>query len=187
MAKQPTHASPAALAYAQSLLELANEQNQADAIGGELKALRQLVADNPSFREVLSNPSISIEERTGLLDNTFRGKVSSLVFSTLGVLNRKNRLGLLEEVAQGYDDLLGKQLGRVEVDITVARELSADQLEKARAEISKALGKDAIIHQHVDENVIGGAILRVGDRLIDASVRYQLAAMREKMLAAAPR
>lgn len=175
------------MAYAQSMLELANEQNQAEALGDELGALRQLISENPSFQEILTNPSISTDERAHLLGNTFRDRISPLLFSTLGVLNQKNRLGLLEQVAQGYDELLRRQLGRIEVDITVARELSADQLEKARGDISKALGKDAVIRQHVDEAVIGGAVLQVGDKLIDASVRYQLEAMREQMLAAAPR
>src|SRR5688500_3302753 len=122
MPKQSTHASPAALAYAKSLLELANEQNQAEAVGQELAALKQLVQENPSFSDVLTNPAISIDDRSKLLSNLFRGKASPLVFNTLGVLNEKNRLGLLAEIAQGYDDLLGEQLGRVEVDITVARE-----------------------------------------------------------------
>ena len=175
------------MAYAQSMLELANEQNQAEALGDELNALRQLISENPSFQEILTNPSISTDERAHLLGNTFRDRISPLLFSTLGVLNQKNRLGLLEQVAQGYDELLRRQLGRIEVDITVARELSADQLEKARGDISQALGKDAVIRQHVDEAVIGGAVLQVGDKLIDASVRYQLEAMREQMLAAAPR
>jgi F-type H+-transporting ATPase subunit delta len=187
MAKQPTHASVAALTYAQSLLELANEQKQAESIGQELAALRQLVDENPSFREVLTNPAISIEERSKLLSNLFRGKASPLVFNTLGVLNEKNRLGLVSQIAQGYDDLLDEQLGKVEVDITVARKLSPEQLENARRQIGAALKRDAVIHQYVDENVIGGAVLRVGDKLIDASVRYQLHAMKEQLLAAAPK
>jgi F-type H+-transporting ATPase subunit delta len=187
MARQSQHASPAALAYAQSVLELANEQKQAEAIGAELATIKQLVDENPSFREVLSNPAISVEERARLLSNLFRGKASPLVFNLLGVLNEKNRLALLPQVAQGYGDLLDEQLGKVEVDITVARKLSPEQLEKARQRISAALGRDAVIHQYVDENVIGGAVLRVGDKLIDASVRYQLQAMKEQLLAAAPK
>ena len=187
MAKRPTHASPAALAYAQSLLELATEQNQAEAIGQELAVLRQLVDENPSFREVLSNPSVSVDERAKLLDRIFRGSLSPLLFSTLGVMNQKNRLGLLSQIAQGYDDLLGEQLGKVEVDVTVAQKLSAEQLETARKQIGQALGRDAVIHQYVDDQIIGGVVLRVGDKLIDASVRYQLQAMKEQLLAAAPK
>ena len=187
MAKQPTHASPAALAYAQSLLELATEQNQAEAIGQELAVLRQLVDENASFREILSNPAVSVDERAKLLDRSFRGNLSPLLFNTLGVMNHKNRLGLLGQVAQGYGDLLDEQLGKVEVDMTVAQKLSPEQLESARAKISQALGRDAVIHQYVDDQIIGGAVLRVGDKLIDASVRYQLQAMKEQLLAAAPK
>src|SRR5436190_19627868 len=104
--RDQTHASPVALAYAQSLLDLANEQQQAESIAQELAALRQLVDENPNFREVLANPAISVGEREELLEKIFRGKVSPLLFNTLGVLNRKHRLGLIGQIAQGYADLL---------------------------------------------------------------------------------
>jgi F-type H+-transporting ATPase subunit delta len=185
--KAQTHASPVAVAYAQSLLELASERNQAEAAGQELAALAQIVDENPTFREVLTNPSVSIEERARLLDKVFRNNVSELVFNTLGVLNQKNRLGLISQIAQGYADLLDEKLGKVEVDLTVAQKLSPEQLEQARQRIGKALGRDAVVHQYVDDGVLGGVVLRVGDKLIDASVRYQLQAMKEQLLAAAPK
>ena len=182
-----THASPTALAYAQSVLDLANEQKQAEAIGQELDQLSQIVAENPSFGEVLTNPAISTGERERLLEKIFKGNVTPLVFNTLGVLNQHNRLGLIGQIAQGYSELLDEQLGKVEVDLTVAHALSAEQLEQARQHISHRLGRDAVVHQYVDESVIGGIVVRVGDKLIDASVRYQLQAMKEQMLAAAPK
>ena len=189
MAKQPAqlHASPVALAYAQSLLELANERKSAEAVGQELASLRQIVDENPSFREVLTNPSVSIEERDRLLDRIFRHNVSELLFNTLGVLNHKHRLGLISQIAQGYHDLLDEQLGKVEVDLTVAQKLTPEQLEQSGQRISHALKRDAVVHQYVDPNVLGGVVLRVGDKLIDASVRYQLQAMKEQLLAAAPK
>src|SRR5262245_60863478 len=98
------HASPAAVAYAQSLLDLANEQKQAESVGQELAALGQIADENPQFREVLSNPAISTGERAQLLDKVFRGKVSTLVFNTLGVLNRNNRQGLLSQIARAYSE-----------------------------------------------------------------------------------
>ena len=179
--------SPTAQAYAQSLLELANEQKQADQVGLELFDLRRIVEDNPSAREMLSNPAIGIEEREQLLERVFRNNLSPLLFNALGVMNKHNRLGLIAEVASAYATLLEKQQGRVNVDMTVAQRLSPEQFERAKERISAALGREAIIRQHVDDNIIGGVVLKVGDKLIDASVKYQLEAMKQQLLASAPK
>jgi F-type H+-transporting ATPase subunit delta len=187
MRAEPQHPSLTAFTYAQSILELANEQKQAEPIGQELVSLKQILDENPSVREVFTNPAISAEEREQLLERVFRNNLAPLLFNTLGVLNAHNRLGLISQIAQAYDELLDKQLGKVEVDLTVAQKLDATQLERARQQISQSLGRDAIVHQYVDDSIIGGMIVRVGDKLVDASVRYQLAAMRKQLLESAPK
>ena len=187
MRAEPQHASLTAFTYAQSILDLANEQQQAEPIGQELASLKQILDENPSIREVFTSPAIGADEREQLLERVFRNNLAPLLFNTLGVLNAHNRLGLISQIAQAYDELLDKQLGKVEVDLTVAQRLDADQLERARQQVSQALGRDAIVHQYVDENIIGGMIIRVGDKLIDASVRYQLASMRKQLLESAPK
>jgi F-type H+-transporting ATPase subunit delta len=187
MRAEPQHASLTAFTYAQSILELANEQKQPEPIGQELAALKQILDENPSIREVFTSPAISAEEREQLLERVFRNNLAPLLFNTLGVLNAHNRLGLISQIAQAYDELLDKQLGKVEVDLTVAQKLDAGQLDQAKKRISAALGRDAIVHQYVDDSIIGGMIVRVGDKLIDASVRYQLAAMRKQLLESAPK
>ncbi len=106
------------------------------------------------------------------------------MFNFLGVVNNKGRTRLLGSIAQAYNDLLDEQKGNVEVDVTVAQRLTGDQLEQVRQRVGAALGRNAVVHQYVDENIIGGLVLRVEDRLIDASVRYQLEALRERLLAA---
>jgi F-type H+-transporting ATPase subunit delta len=175
------------MAYAHSLLELANEQKQAEPIGAELNDLRKIVEDNPAAREMMSNPAIGVEERSKMLDRTFRNNVSPLLFNVLGVINQHNRLGLVAELAQAYRELLDKQLGKVEVEITVASALDSQMASNAQTKITAALGKEAVVHQKVDPSIIGGVIVRVGDKLIDASVRHQLEAMKQQMLAAAPK
>src|SRR5439155_23633582 len=102
----------------------------------------------------------------------------------LGVLNEKGRLKLFVQIADAYDALLDEQFGKIEVDVTVAQKLSNDQLEEVRKRVSTALKKDAVVHQYVDESIIGGLILRVQDKLIDASVKTQIAALREQLLSA---
>ncbi|HEY8666622.1 MAG TPA: ATP synthase F1 subunit delta [Tepidisphaeraceae bacterium] len=180
------HFSQAAHNFANALLELATEQQQETAIAQDLRDLRQVLDSNPVFREFLADPGISEEERGGVVKRLFDGKVSPLLMHFLGVLNVKGRLGILPEISGAYDEALEEQQGKVEVDVTVAHRLSAEQLEQVRARVSTALKRDAVVHQYVDESIIGGLLLRVQDQLIDASVRNQLQAMKQQLLAARP-
>jgi F-type H+-transporting ATPase subunit delta len=113
--------------------------------------------------------------------------VSTLLANFLGVVNRKGRLRLLRQIASAYQELLEEQLGKIEVDVIVAEKLSADQIEQVRGRVSAALKRDAVVHQYVDPAIIGGLVIRVEDRLLDASVRAQLRAIRRQLLAARPR
>ena len=173
--------------YARALLDLANEQKQAEPIGQELSELGKIIEGNKSLSAFLGDPGVGQAEHQHLLDRVFRGKVSPLVMNLMGVLNNKNRLGLLHSITEAYQELLDEQLGKIEVDVTVASRLDGAALEQVRQRISQALKKDAIVHQYVDEKIIGGMVLRVDDKLIDASVKYQLEAMKRQLLAATPR
>jgi F-type H+-transporting ATPase subunit delta len=186
---QPTHYSPVAQAYARALLELAEERqpNSAAEVGRELNDLRALVEADPAFGLYLSDPSVSPEQRGGVLDRALKGKVSPLLYDFVRVLNHKGRLRFLPQIAGAYQEMLDEKLGKVEVDLIVAQKLEQSQVEEARQRISAALKRDAVVHVYVDDKIIGGAVLRVGDKLIDASVKYQLQLMKEKLLAQAPR
>lgn len=176
--------SPTVQSYARSMLELGNEAKRADKMGKEFVALREVLEETPVFADYLADPGIGAAERTAMLEKVFRGRVSPLMMNFLLVLNDKGRLRLLGQIAEAYGALLDAQNGKVEVDVTVARKLSREQLGQVKERVSQALGKDAVVHQHVDEDIIGGLVLRVEDRLIDASVRYQLEAMRQRLLSA---
>jgi F-type H+-transporting ATPase subunit delta len=165
-------------------LDLATEQNSVEPVSRELQDLRQVILENPTFKAFLSDPSIGEDERDATLKKVFGGKLQQLLMNFLGVLNTKRRLGILDQIIDSYEALLDERHGKIEVDVTVAERLSGEQLEEVRQRISAALSKDAVVHQYVDDSIIGGVILRVGDKLIDASVRYQLRAIKEQLLAA---
>lgn len=180
------HTTPLATAYARSILDLANERGQAEAVGHELEELAGIVQSDASFENFLANPAIGEMERGRVIEKVFRGRVSDLVLNFLMVVNRNRRLGLLQQIANAYADQLEDQLGKIEVDVFVAQRLTRDQIEQVRQRVSAVLKKDAVVHQYVDESIIGGLVIRVEDRLIDASVRAQLRAVRRKLLAARP-
>lgn len=179
--------NPIAATYAKPLLQLATEQNVAPQIGEELQQLADLVKQNKTFGLYLADPAVGHDERKGVLQRTFGGRVSPLLMNFLGVLNLRDKLRYLGPIATAYAELLEEQLGNIEVDVTTAIRLSPEQLETVRGKVSAALGKNAVVHQYVDESILGGLVVRVQDKLIDASVRYQLQAMKEQLLAAAPR
>jgi F-type H+-transporting ATPase subunit delta len=180
-----SHNKPVAARYARALLELANKDGQAEPVREELKGLAEVLNTSAPFAAAIADPGVSEATRHDLLTKAFAGRVSPLMLNFLGLVNSKGRLGLLREIIEAYDDLLEEQLGNVEVDVTVAQRLSGDQLETVRQRVSTAIGRNAVVHQYVDESIIGGLVLRVQDKLIDASVKHQLETIRRQMLQAA--
>lgn len=182
--REVTHYSTTAFAYAESLLSVANDQKQAEAIDAELEALVGIIEQDALFKQFLSDPAIGLEQKNGLLQRVFKSRVSPLLWNFLHVLSQRDALPLFTEIAGAYGQLLEKQLGKVEVDVTVAQKLSNEELENVRQRISSALKRDAVVHQYVDDSIIAGLVLRVGDTMIDASVKSQLQTLRHQLLAA---
>ena len=179
-----TQTTSAAHAFAKAMLELADERNQAAAVGGELSAIGQAIRDTPNLLAFFANPVIKHADRAALVEKTFIPAVSGLTASFLRLLVSKGQLAELAGTAEAYSKMVEAREGKVDVDVTVARELGAHELELVRQRISTAIKKIAVVTQRVDESIIGGIIIRVGDKLIDGSVKAQLKEIEEKMLAA---
>jgi F-type H+-transporting ATPase subunit delta len=173
-----------ATVYARSLLELAGDKNQAEPVGQELRGLRQVVEADPLFNDFFSDPSVGRDKRAKIVDDVLGSKLSPLMRNFIRVANEHNVLRHLSKISEVYDELLDELLGKIEVDVTVAQKLSPDQLENVRQRVSQAIKKDAVIHQYVDDSIIGGMVLKVGDQVIDGSVRAQLDTMRQRLLSA---
>lgn len=176
------HNSAASLAWARALIELAEEQKQLEPIGAELAQIAALVREHPNFARFLADPTVSQVERGETVARIFGNQIQPLLRNFLGVLNARNAMSTLAAVADAYHDLLDVKLGKVEVDVTVAHALSPQDLNNVRKRISEALNKEAVVRQKVDDRIIGGMVLRVGDRLIDGSVRAQLQDMEQQLL-----
>src|SRR5579862_2568718 len=122
------HHSPVAVAYAEALLELAEQSGAVDSLAQELRDLRQILDTTPKFAEILANPAIGEETRATLLKNVFGGRASQLLLNFLMLANTKGRLGIVSAVAGAYAELLDERNRLIEADITVARKLDDSQL-----------------------------------------------------------
>src|ERR1700733_3293043 len=155
--------SPAAVTYAKALMELAGERAEnpglPETLGGELASLRQVVVDEPAIGALFSDPSIGLEERSALIERVFANRIDPLLLKFLQVLNEKSRMGLLVHICGAYHELLDQRLGKVEVDVTAAYRMDEAQFENVRGRIAAALKRDVVMHQYVNESILGGLIL----------------------------
>ncbi len=176
------HYSPVAASYAEALLQLATDDKNAEPVGQELSAVHEIIKSNPSFGLFLTDPAITHERRGQVIERVFHGNLSKLLQNFLGVLNEKGRINLLTQIVAAYHDLLNRQANRIEVTVTVAEKLGDEHLEQVRKRIGEAMKKDVTIHEQVNESILGGLMLNIQDRLIDASVKSQLQLMRQQLM-----
>ncbi len=171
--------------YAQALIELADEQGQLDAVADEVGQVEALLHDHAQLRTLLETPALSTDDRAGLLQRLFEGKVSDAFYKLLQVMNRKGRVGELPALVASFAALMDERSGVVPVEAYVAAPLDDATLERVKSELGAALGgKTVKLEQHVDESLIGGLKVKIGDKLVDASVASQLRAMRNQLIQA---
>ena len=172
----------AELLYGGALLEIARDEGKLDAIGGEMASLGELLDANADLSRLLGSRIIPVEERAASVERIFKGKVSDLLYRFLQVVNKKNRMPDLPGIIRAFGKLYAEAQGVIEVDAIVASEMTKTKLNDMAKRIGDAIGKKVVPQQRVDESLIGGLKLRVGDQLIDGSVATQLKLMRQKMI-----
>ena len=173
----PTPAPAAALdaaqaagdVYAQALLDLAGDDAAAEAVAAELAALVRLLDEIDGFEQLLTGDVLRRRDLTALVHRVFAGRCSRTVLSFLAVLARRGRMGLLRPAVTRFRAMLDARQGKVEVVATTAAPLDAARQEQVRRTLRRALGTEPSLRFAVDQRLLGGLSLRVGNRLYDAS------------------
>ena len=174
-------AAKIALRYAQPVLELAEERKVLEEVKDDMQNLLSLCRKNRDFSLMLKSPVISYLKKAEILRSVFQGKVNGLTLEALNIITRKNREGLLEKIADGFLRLYEERKGLQGVSLTSGFELSDDQMKKLEKLAKDISGKKPVIEKRIDPDIIGGYILKVGDKQIDMSVRSQLRDIKLKL------
>ena len=134
------------------------------------------------MRRFLESPKVDAAKKNEILAKALADKLPAVFVKYLQAVVRRRRQMVIPAIAIEYRLLVDHVVGRVHANVTIARE--ADDAERATLsqQISAALGKEVVAHVTVDPDIIGGVIVRVGDRVMDGSVRRRLANLRQRML-----
>ena len=176
--------SSTARRYAEAAFQLATRDDALDAYGDGLDlAVRML--GGYEVVGILRNPARPLTERTALVDELLGKRVPEPVRKIAGLLVARGRVDRLPSVAAEFRRLLNKQRGVVEAVATAASPLNREETAALERKVTEMTGKTVDLTVVVDESLIGGLTVRVGDTLYDASVRGRLERLRERLVAGA--
>jgi F-type H+-transporting ATPase subunit delta len=168
--------------YAEALFGAARERDELEAVLEDLQEFDGALAESEELRLFFYGGQVPEREKRRAIDALTEG-MSTATTNFLKVLCDNGREEILHEVMLRYEELVEEHLGRVEVEVTTAVELSDEEKERLRERLARVLhGKEVVLETRVDPDLLGGAVFRFGGQMMDGSVRGRLESLRETML-----
>lgn len=176
--------STTARRYAEAAFEVAMRDGTLERWRAELDLAASLAGDRRALA-ILANPAISVEKRAVALDDLLSDRVSQPVMNLLQLMLRRARIEDVARVASQFQRLDDERQGIVHATVTAASELTQDEIRELTARLERSTGGRIALEVEVDPSLLGGLVVRVGDRMIDGSVRGRLQRLRNQLLAGA--
>ncbi len=167
-------ATTIAIPYARAVFRIAESEGKLDEWAGQLGVLAEIAA-NPAMGAVLGNPAITRNDVAALVTDIAGEALSDKARNLVTVLAENNRISVLPELANQFNELKTQAENRIEAEVVSARKLTAEQRKSIEQGLQRRFGKDVALTEKVDKSLIGGAVIRAGDLVIDGSVRGKLA------------
>lgn len=168
--------------YAEALYEAAKDAGLTREIGEQLEQLLRVLKTDRELDLAFRSPALTAGRRRQLLEECFQGELHPFVLNLCQLLWTKGRENSLPSVVTAYRQLLRKDEGLLTAEVVSAANLTEEQLAPLRQALEKRFGQPVIIEMKVDRSLLGGVRVRVGNTVLDGSVRGHLQALRERML-----
>ncbi|WP_452603041.1 ATP synthase F1 subunit delta [Pontimicrobium sp. MEBiC06410] len=165
--------SRAAIRYAKAVLSLASDQKTTEVVNNDMKLIANTIAESKDLRDMLNSPVVSSSIKKASLLEIFKGS-NALTVNAIDTLITNKRIALLENVSLEYTRLYDEQRGTEVATVTTALPLTDDLKVKVLAKVKELTGKEVEVENIIDEDILGGFILRVGDIQYNASIANQL-------------
>jgi F-type H+-transporting ATPase subunit delta len=169
-------------AYASALLEIGQERGILPQIEEEVGFLFNAVAGDRDLMLFLNAPGVPKESKKNLIDKVFKAELSEIIVNFLKVLIDNNRQNSIRDVHQSLIELIDILNNRQRVEIVTSAKLDEGMLKKLKSALEARFKKEIIIREVIDENIIGGIVIKVGDLIIDGSLAKDLRNIKETLL-----
>lgn len=168
--------------YAKALFQVGKDENSLDKFNKTLTEMGQLYADYPEVADGLTNPLYPQDVREKVMEHLVGAmKASSLMANFFNLLVQKRRTDVLPDIAQVFQTLVDEENNICQGTVVSASKVSAALNKKIKATLEKITGKEVIVKNEVDPSIIGGIIAKVGDLVLDGSIKTQLTDLKESI------
>ncbi|MDP3257241.1 F0F1 ATP synthase subunit delta [Bosea sp. (in: a-proteobacteria)] len=168
--------------YATALFELASEANAIDAVNADLDSFSAMLAESEDLRRLVGSPAFSAEEQTGAIKAVLaKAGLTGLAGNFIGLVASKRRLFALPGMIAAYKALVAEAKGIVSAEVTLAETPAPKRVDEIRAALAAVAGKDVDVAIKIDPSLIGGLVVKMGSRMVDASLKTKLNSIRLAM------
>lgn len=169
--------------YGEALFELAVEEGKEEEFLNEIIQLRTLLSENPDFGKLMNHPKILKENKLEVLREVFEGRISKELLGFLHLIVSKDRYDEIDHILDYFIEEVKKLKGIGIAYVTTAIDLSEAKKKEVEDKLLATTSfKEMEMHYQVDEDLIGGMIIRIGDRVVDSSVRTKLFELQRELL-----
>lgn len=179
-----TQSSTVGRNYAEALLTLATKAGDPTGWGALVRQIADAIDGDVQLRRFLESPKVTVGEKVSVFSKALGDRVPAMLLRWLNALVRNRRQAMLPAIADEYHTLLDASENRVHARLTFATEPGATDTADIAARLSSVLGKTVVPHVVIDPAVIGGVVVRIGDTIMDGSVRRRLQVMRGRLTGA---
>lgn len=169
--------------YGEALFELAVEEGREEELMNEVILLRELLSENPDFGKLMNHPKVLKEDKLEVLEAVFKGRVSEELVGFLHLIVSKDRYGEIDSILDYFINEVKQVKGIGVAYVATALDLSeAKKKEVEQKLLSTTSFTRMEMHYQVDESLIGGMVIRIGDRVVDSSIRSKLSGLERELL-----
>lgn len=169
--------------YGEALYEVAAEAGKTSELMEEIRCVREILASNPGFDELMEHPGVPKQEKLKIVEDVFKGRISDELTGLLEVVVSKERYRELPVIFTYFTDRVKEEQRIGMAHVTTAVELNQGQRDSVKAKLLETSGYASMeMHYEVDASIIGGMIIRIGDRVVDSSVRTKLDGLKKQLL-----
>lgn len=169
--------------YAKAIFEVAQDDGKINEYGTELKTVASEIDAHKELSSFLVNPQIQPKAKKDLCAKLFQEEISISVYNFLMLLIDKRREVLLQEIVREYQTLSNAAQNIIHAEVTVASALNEKQQAKLIEKLEESTGKKVVVRTKIDQSIIGGVVVQIGDRLIDGSIVRQMQSLQKQLMA----